>query len=54
MLCTNWGDMDLFEDTTTFFVNSDYAFWLKAVVMWITMAVYLYALIAPLYNPDRF
>ena len=31
MLCTNWGNMSIFDDTTNFFQGSDGSYWLKIV-----------------------
>lgn len=53
MLCTNWGNLNVYTDST---INptvandgSDLSFWLKLISEWITMSVYLFSLLAPLF-----
>lgn len=61
MLCTNWASPTVVfaEDghatniTTDFFAGSSTSYWLKLVSLWLTMAVYLFSLVAPLIYPDR-
>lgn len=53
MLCTNWGDVTLFENTTSFFEHSNGTYWLKIVAEWITLFLYIFSLVAPLLFPNR-
>ena len=53
MLCTNWGDVTLFENTTSFFEHSNGTYWLKITAEWITLALYIFSLVAPLLCPNR-
>lgn len=54
MLFTNWNNPDLYKSDTHGEETRDMGtFWLKIVVQWITMALYLLSLIAPLLCPDR-
>jgi hypothetical protein len=59
MLCTNWASPTVvFGDgkstTTDFFApGSSASYWLKLASLWLTMAVYLFSLVAPLLYPDR-
>lgn len=53
MLCTNWGNISIFNDTVDFYTANDTSFWLKIVCQWISMSVYIFSLLAPLIFPDR-
>ena len=53
MLCTNWGDVSIFENTTSFFEHSNGSYWLKMSAEWITILLYLTSLVLPLLCPDR-
>lgn len=53
MLCSNWGNVSIFENTTDFFNHSNGSFWFKIVAEWFTIAIYLFSLVAPLLFPNR-
>ena len=53
MLCTNWGSVTVFDNTTDFFQHSQGSFWLKMVAQWFTIAIFLFSLIGPMLFPDR-
>ena len=54
MLCTNWGQLDIYESDYTPDTNrSNQSFWLKLVAEWITMSLYIFSLIAPVLFPNR-
>jgi hypothetical protein len=53
MLLTNWGNPTVFDDTTTFFESNSSSFWIKIVAEWISIAIYLFSLLAPLIFPNR-
>jgi TRAP-type C4-dicarboxylate transport system permease small subunit len=53
-LLTNWGNVSLFNgDNSTFFTESNTAYWLKFISLWVTMVLYIFSLLAPLCFPDR-
>jgi hypothetical protein len=53
MLLTNWGNPTVFDDTTNFFESNKSSFWIKIVAEWISIAIYLFSLLAPLIFPNR-
>lgn len=54
MLCTNWGQLDIYEaDYTPDTSRGNQSFWLKLVAEWITMSLYIFSLIAPVLFPNR-
>merc|ERR1719263_555291 len=61
VLCTNWGDLQLYSGDATNDKNapvatgdgSDTSFWLKIVAEWITMSLYIFSLLAPICFPGR-
>jgi hypothetical protein len=53
MLCTNWGNISIFDNTTDFFQGSQSAFWLKMVAQWFTIAIFLFSLVGPMLFPGR-
>jgi len=53
MLCTNWGNVQIFDNTTTFFEHNDNSFWLKISAEWMSMGIYLLSLLGPLCLPNR-
>ena len=53
MLCTNWGSLSIFDNTTDFFVGSDSSYKLKIFAEWATIGIYIFSLVAPLLCPNR-
>jgi len=55
MLCTNWGELYLYEKDTTSVPEdvTNQAYWLKLIAMWFTMLLYIFSLVAPLLFPNR-
>jgi hypothetical protein len=54
MLCTNWGELDIYEaDYVPDQSKNNSSFWLKLVAEWITMSLYIFSLIAPVLFPNR-
>jgi hypothetical protein len=54
MLCTNWGQLDIYEsDYTPDPTKSNKSFWLKLVAQWIAMSMYIFSMVAPLLFPNR-
>ncbi|CDW86304.1 membrane protein [Stylonychia lemnae] len=53
MLLTNWGNPTLFEDTIDFYESNYTSFWIKLVAQWISMAIYLFSMIAPVIFRNR-
>ena len=53
MLLTNWGNPATFSDSTDFFEANTSSFWIKLVAQWISMAIYLFSLLAPVIFPNR-
>lgn len=55
MLLTNWGSPDYSAlNNASFFVSNKTSYWCQLTAMWISMAIYMYSLLAPLIFPDRF
>jgi len=52
MLCTNWGNPTVFNDTTDFY-SSTASFWIKLVAQWLSMAIYGFSMVAPIIFPNR-
>ena len=50
MLCTNWANPGLYTDGDA---TSALTFWLKTVALWLSLAIYLFSMVAPLIFPDR-
>ena len=48
MLCTNWGSVSIFDDTTDFFSHGTASYWLKLVAEWASMGLYVFSLVAPI------
>lgn len=53
MLCTNWGNVNIFDNTTDFFSHSEGSYWLKVSAEWITMSLYIFSQLAPILFPGR-
>lgn len=53
MLCTNWGNVSVFDNTVNFFSNGNGSFWFKIVAEWFSIVIYLFSLIAPMLFPNR-
>lgn len=53
MLLTNWGNPTLFESTVDFYASNTASFWIKLVTEWLSMAIYLFSMVAPLIFKDR-
>jgi len=53
MLCTNWGNPTVFNDTTDFYKSSTASFWIKLVAQWLSMAIYGFSMVAPIIFPNR-
>ena len=53
MLLTNWGNPTLFDNTVDFFESNYTSFWIKLVAQWISMAIYLFSMIAPVIFRNR-
>ena len=53
MLCTNWGNMSIFDNTTDFFKGDNGSFWLKIVAQWFTIVLFVFSLIGPKLCPNR-
>lgn len=53
MLCTNWGSVTVFDNTTDFFQHSQGSFWLKIVAQWFTIGIFLFSLVGPMLFPNR-
>lgn len=53
MLLTNWGNPTIFESTSTFFSANGTSFWIKLVAQWLSTALYLFSMFAPMIFPDR-
>jgi len=53
MLCTNWGSVKIFGNTTDFFDHSQGAFWSKMVAQWFTIAIFVVSLVGPMLFPGR-
>lgn len=50
MLCTNWLNPGLYTNGDN---TSDLVFWLKTVALWISLAIYLFSMVAPIVFPNR-
>lgn len=53
MLCTDWGNLVLTNDKAQEHKGNDTAYWLKLFAEFLTMALYMFSLVAPLLFPDR-
>ena len=53
MLLTNWGNPTVFEDTVRFYEANTTSLWIKLVAMWLSMAIYMFSMVAPMIFPDR-
>jgi hypothetical protein len=53
MLCTNWGNMSIFDNTTSFFSNGSSSYGVKMFAEWFTVAVFLFSMVGPLLFPNR-
>ena len=53
MLCTNWGNVTIFDNTTNFFQHSNGSYRLKITAEWITIGIYVFSMVAPLLFPNR-
>jgi len=55
MLLTNWGAPVYRNLNSAFLFNSeDESYWCQIIAMWISIASYLYSLIAPILMPQRY
>ena len=55
MLLTNWGSPNYSQiNNASFFNVNKTSYWCQLVAMWVSMAIYLFSLVAPLIFPDRF
>ena len=50
MLITNWTSASL---TTSDFVSSNFGFWVRVCISWLTTLVYVWTLLAPKVFPER-
>lgn len=53
MLLTNWGNPTLGGEQNSFFETSYKSFWIQMSCLWVSQAVYIFSLTAPLCFPDR-
>ena len=53
MLLTNWGSPTILDDTAVFFDKSGQSFWIQVSAQWISEAIYIFSLTAPLCFPGR-
>lgn len=53
MLLTNWGNPTVFDDTVDFYQSNGTSFWIKLAAQWMSMAIYLFSMIAPVIFRDR-
>jgi len=53
MLLTNWGNPTIFDNTSTFFASNTTSFWIKLIAQWLSTALYLFSMFAPMIFPDR-
>jgi hypothetical protein len=55
MLLTNWGTPVYKNLNNAFFFNTnEESYWCQVIAMWISIATYLYSLVAPLVMPSRY
>ena len=53
MLLTNWGNPTVFDSTILFFEANLTSFWIKLIAQWLSMAIYLFSMVAPVLFPGR-
>ena len=53
MLMTNWGNPSVMDDTYGFFSNNYMSYWVQMCCLWVSQALYLFSLTAPLCFPNR-
>ena len=53
MLMTNWGNPSVMDDTYGFFSNNYMSYWVQMSALWISQALYIFSLTAPLCFPNR-
>ena len=54
MLLTNWGNPTVFSASSIpYYSANDQSFWVKLSVQWISTALYLFSMVAPVIFPDR-
>jgi Serine incorporator (Serinc) len=57
MLLTNWGNPTVWDNkdgqTIPYYSANDQSFWVKLSVQWLSTALYLFSMIAPVIFPDR-
>lgn len=53
MLLTNWGSPVYLTQNAYFFSPNNTSYWCQLTAMWVSMAIYLFSLLAPVLFPDR-
>ena len=53
MLMTNWGNPSVMDDTYGFFSNNYMSYWVQMTALWVSQALYVFSLTAPLCFPNR-
>lgn len=53
MLMTNWGNPSVMEDTYGFFSANETSYWIQMSALWVSQAIYIFSLTAPLCFPNR-
>lgn len=53
MLLTNWGNPTVMDKTYGFFAPNEMSYWVQMTALWMSQALYIFSLTAPLCFPDR-
>lgn len=53
MLMTNWGNPSVMDNTYGFFSNNYTSYWIQLSALWVSQAMYVFSLTAPLCFPNR-
>jgi len=53
MLMTNWGNPSVADDTYSFFSVNYMSYWVQMTALWVSQALYMFSLTAPLCFPNR-
>ena len=53
MLLTNWGNPTVMDETYGFFGNNKMSYWVQMTALWVSQALYIFSLTAPLCFPNR-
>ena len=53
MLMTNWGNPSVMDNTYGFFSDNYMSYWVQMSALWVSQAIYVFSLTAPICFPNR-